>query len=59
MVVLVDVCLPERFLEQMGQRCTGSAVDSPISNHCFPSKEPVSEVSPQMSPVRCYVLGRW
>lgn len=54
MVVLVDVCLPERFLEQMGQKCTGSAMDSPISNRRLTSNEPVSE----MSPLCCYVLGR-
>lgn len=56
MVILVDVCLPKMFMEQMGQR---SAMDSPVSNHCFPSNELVSEVSLQMSAMCCYVLGKW
>lgn len=52
LTILVSVCLPERFLEQMGQQCTGS-LDSPVSSHCFSSNVPVSEVPPQMSPVLC------
>lgn len=53
MIILVNVCLPERFLEQMGQQCAGSAMDSPVSSLRFPSNVPVSEVPPQMSPVLC------
>lgn len=53
MVILVNVCLPERFLEHMGQQCSGSAMDSPVPSHRFPSHVPISEVSPQMSPVLC------
>lgn len=52
-IILGNVCVLERFLEQMGQQCTGSAMDSPVSSHCFPSNVPVSEMSPHMSPVLC------
>lgn len=53
LTILGSVGLPERFLEQMGQQCTGSAMHSPVSSPCFPSNVPISEVPPQMSPVPC------
>jgi len=27
--------MPKRFLQQVGQRCTGSAMESPMSSHQF------------------------